>query len=99
MSVCLSVCACVSLCLSVWPPCVSASLRRLPPNFIHALKIFPGRFVGQCRSAGLIERAGVRSRHGFFHDCSNMTVWPRTNLLHHCEREHKITAAQKSAAA
>ena len=43
MSVCVSVCVC--LCVSVWPPCVAASLRRLPPNFIHALKIFPGRFI------------------------------------------------------
>ena len=92
MSVCL--CVCVSVCVSV---CLAAMRFRIfapAATKLHTrTKDFPGKVLKQCRSDRLIERAGVRSCHGFFHDCSNMTVWPRTNLLHHCEREHKITAA------
>ena len=48
---------CVCLCVSVLKRYVSTSLHRLPPNFMHAIKICRGRFLSQCRSARLIGRA------------------------------------------
>ena len=95
---------CVSVCLSVWPPCVCASLRRLPPNVIHALKIFPGRFVRQCRSARHIERAS--SEGPVFVAAMASSTTARTGLFGQGQTCYTtasanttmITAAQKSAA-
>ena len=96
---------CVSVCLSV---CLAAmGFRTSAPAatklHIHALKISPGRFVSQCRSARLIERALSEG------PLLIAAMASCTTAKHDCLAKHKlatplrartqITAAQKSAAA
>ena len=88
MSVCLYVC--VSVCLFK-SDALATSLHRMPPNFIHALKIFRGRFLSQCRSARLIERA--LSEGPLF----VAAMASCTTAEHHCLAKHNLVTPQASA--
>ena len=88
MSVCL--CVCVSVCLFK-SDALATSLHRMPPIFIHALKIFRGRFLSQCRSARLIERA--LSEGPLF----VAAMASCTTAEHHCLAKHKLVTPLASA--
>ena len=92
------VCVCLFKSDALQHPCTDCHQTSKPTKDFLG-KVLKPMSISKTYQKGLIGRAALRSCHGFFHDCSNMTVWPRTNLLHYCEREHKITTAQKSAAA
>ena len=101
---CMSVCVCVSACLCV---CLKATRFNIPAPIATKLhtrtKDLPGKVLKPMLTARLIRRVLSKGRLFIAATASCMIakhdVWPSTNFLHHCESEHKITAAQNLAAA